>query len=505
MNVLVRVLVAGVLFGAAATAIVAAPAGSETFQVTNGNDSGPGSYRQAIIDAAGATEPVIIEFAPGLTVTLAADVSYAGTQPITLEGNGSTIDGATNQVLDAGTDPLTVRNLTVQNAGDSGVIGGAFRGSDIVIEGSTFIGNTAGIGGAVSSTNGTVVIRDSTFIENEAAIGGAVADVGSGDLTVTNSTFQGNRAAIGGALEKISGRVLVDASTFTDNDASGGVGGSIALGGGASLVVTDSSLTAGDASAGGAIAAADMITVSGGAAVDASGVRTGDLNVAADGIGVTQADVQVELVRTTIADDRATVGGGVVGANRIVVSDGVVTTEGGGSLFAVNTTLSGDAATERGGALAFDEGDVTLVYVTSAGNASPLGTDVQAATLTSFGTVFASEGGTSCDVGTTTSNGYNRSTDASCGLDAATDQESAGDPRLGPLADNGGPTPTRLPLTGSYLIDAIPSAACQDDGAAEVTTDQRGVARPQIGGCDIGAVEVEPVVPALVLQPTFTG
>jgi hypothetical protein len=42
---------------------------------------------------------------------------------------------------------------------------------------------------------------------------------------------------------------------------------------------------------------------------------------------------------------------------------------------------------------------------------------------------------------------------------------------------------TLSPLPGSPLIDA-------GDGAACPATDQRGVARPQLGGCDIGAVEV---------------
>jgi len=41
-----------------------------------------------------------------------------------------------------------------------------------------------------------------------------------------------------------------------------------------------------------------------------------------------------------------------------------------------------------------------------------------------------------------------------------------------------------------------------------VSTDQRGITRPQGSGCDIGAVEVEVVAPApivITVTPTFTG
>ncbi|XAH23164.1 choice-of-anchor U domain-containing protein [Xylophilus sp. GW821-FHT01B05] len=54
------------------------------------------------------------------------------------------------------------------------------------------------------------------------------------------------------------------------------------------------------------------------------------------------------------------------------------------------------------------------------------------------------------------------------------------DPLLGPLQNNGGPTPTMLPAANSPVIDA---------GGACTGSDQRGVARPQGGACDLGAVE----------------
>jgi uncharacterized repeat protein (TIGR01451 family)/CSLREA domain-containing protein len=67
-----------------------------------------------------------------------------------------------------------------------------------------------------------------------------------------------------------------------------------------------------------------------------------------------------------------------------------------------------------------------------------------------------------------------------------TDGSKQGNPLLGPLADNGGPTPTMLPGPGSPAIDGGTDATC----AAQ---DQRGGARPAPGGgpCDIGAVEVD--------------
>jgi hypothetical protein len=65
---------------------------------------------------------------------------------------------------------------------------------------------------------------------------------------------------------------------------------------------------------------------------------------------------------------------------------------------------------------------------------------------------------------------------------------NAGDPKLGPLQDNGGPTATMALLAGSAAIDAIAPGSASCAGAH----DQRGVMRPQGGGCDIGAYELAP-------------
>jgi hypothetical protein len=65
------------------------------------------------------------------------------------------------------------------------------------------------------------------------------------------------------------------------------------------------------------------------------------------------------------------------------------------------------------------------------------------------------------------------------------------DPRLGPLTNNGGPTATMALLPGSHAIDA--AADCLDTNGHTVTTDQRGVSRPQGPRCDSGAFERSPV------------
>ena len=61
--------------------------------------------------------------------------------------------------------------------------------------------------------------------------------------------------------------------------------------------------------------------------------------------------------------------------------------------------------------------------------------------------------------------------------------------RLGLLRDNGGPAETEALLAGSPAIDGGNPAGCTDLAGNLLTTDERGVSRPQPSGgrCDIGA------------------
>ncbi len=70
------------------------------------------------------------------------------------------------------------------------------------------------------------------------------------------------------------------------------------------------------------------------------------------------------------------------------------------------------------------------------------------------------------------------------------------DPKLGPLQSNGGFTQTMALTNGSAAIDAGNSTTC-------AKKDQRGVARPQGAGCDMGAYEVRALT--FVSQGTYDG
>ena len=67
-------------------------------------------------------------------------------------------------------------------------------------------------------------------------------------------------------------------------------------------------------------------------------------------------------------------------------------------------------------------------------------------------------------------------------------------PQLEPLQDNGGPTQTHLPMTGSPVIDAGNSSL-----ASLLSTDQRGGNRIERSAVDIGAVEVANVAPSIAV------
>lgn len=151
-----------------------------------------------------------------------------------------------------------------------------------------------------------------------------------------------------------------------------------------------------------------------------------------------------------------------------------------------------------GGALANERGELTLLNLTIHANgtgSTPLpgrggGLASSRGTLTLTNSILANNSpGKNCKGVITYGLGNLRfpSTDRSCvGI--------YGNPRLGTLRDNGGPTRTMALRAGSRATNAAVDASCP-------AADQRGVARPQGKHCDIGAFELDKPGKPQLLSP----
>jgi hypothetical protein len=103
--------------------------------------------------------------------------------------------------------------------------------------------------------------------------------------------------------------------------------------------------------------------------------------------------------------------------------------------------------------------------------------------------------------GPITDKGFNIVADNSIKLKKGSTSRARLDPRVGSLADNGGPTKTVGLFTNSPAVDAIPT----DNQILLV--DQRGITRPQIvfsNGLDIGAFELDTNLVTILVQPRST-
>ncbi len=174
--------------------------------VTNANDSGPGSLRQAISDA--CTNDAVIRFADDYQIYL--NSTLAINKSLTIDGTGRaiTVSG------DAGNDGT--RNVRVFNIGASGVV---------TLTHLTVVSGTAPSGGGIGN-DGVLTILDSHFTDNYAtngAVGGGAIYTNK-VLTVLRSTFVDNQAARFGGAIFVRGRAEVRNSTLTGNRAPDGSG-----------------------------------------------------------------------------------------------------------------------------------------------------------------------------------------------------------------------------------------------------------------------------------------
>lgn len=440
--------------------------------VTNTNDAGAGSLRQAILDAAPGETIAIpagrYTLRTGeLAVEKSINLSGAGPAATVIQASGTfralLVSGAGIVATLSG---VTVRDGDPRGAGPE-IGGGIFvNGSSLTLSDVLVTGNAAeaasGLpgdsaeGGGIGALgpNSDLVVRDSTISENVASAAGAPGKEGGGTegggvfaqggLTIERSTVSGNRAdarggqgpasaaqaggiALGGGVRKPSGGATISASTISENvaDASSGPGAN-------------------------------------GGIVEGGGLRI-------------DANAPTAISNSTIDGNVA------IGRGSAIAHGGGLTTreEGGGRITISNSTISDNLL--ESGALAIDGGNLFSMNTVRIAN-----------TIVSGG--IGPVGAGNCGGGVE-SLGFNLDSANECGFEAPGDIVNA-DPALGPLQDNGGPTATRVPAAGSPAVDR--------GSAFGAATDQRGLRRPvDLGtvpnsaangadGSDIGAVELQP-------------
>lgn len=411
--------------------------------VTNTNDSGAGSLRQALSDAY-----------PGSSVLFGSNV--IGTITLT---NGELVIGKDVAILGPGANVLAIsgnnssRVLDITNAFAS--ISGLTIRNGTVLGFTGRPGQTVSGGGIYCEQAATLAMSD-CVISNCAAVGGHGANV----FISGNGGNGGN--GIGGGIRN-DGKLTLDRCLVVNNQALGGSGGSGGSGQGGNGGI---------------------------------GIGGGIANYAGYSPGVI-------LHGCTLSGNRATFGsgggGGTAGANGTAWAAGLYDYW---VAALINCTIASNvvngAGAGLGGGIYCDASHTVLLSCTVAGNnadSSGGGMYIQGTPAGVTNAIIADNTAANApDMrGLLTSGGYNLigNTNGSSGFGATGDLLNVG-PLLGALQDNGGPTPTMALLAGSPAID--------QGNSFGLTSDQRGAVRPFDfpsilnapggDGSDIGAFEV---------------
>lgn len=208
------------------------------------------------------------------------------------------------------------------------------------------------------------------------------------------------------------------------------------------------------------------------------------------------------IASSTFSGNTATVGGGAIfndndGTFTITNSTlsnntsdfGGATFNGIGTFIITNSTLSGNTAVNAGGAV-LNFSTFEISFSTIAENQSAVGAGINSNTgrVTVKNSIVGNNHGQNYEGAVPIwALGVNFATDGTC---PGFTQVTSAMLNLGPLALNApGTTETHALLNGSAAIDSV--TLCTDIAGNAVTTDQRGVSRPQGIACDAGAYEAK--------------
>ena len=505
-----------------------------SFPVTNLNDAGAGSLRDAITSANGIAGDDVIPIEVNGVISLASalpdlssniDVQGPGPELLTVRDStgflriftiaagtvtlsGMTVaDGSSSGIRNAGT--LTISNCVVRGnrATTFGTSGGAgvYNSGTLTATGSTIRDNTAfGSGGGIRNVGGDVSLSDCAFINNVAQSGalargngGGIAN--SGTLSVITCTFDNNTAGTAGGGVFNGGTFAVSGSAFTLNTAN--YGGGVHSDPGAPGTVSHCTLNENGAGTGGGIA---VVGIGGAGSNPMNRTRGGTSEIEGSGYltvthctlngnsggGIYNGEV-LAVLSSTLSNNS---GGGIVNDLGILLTVGNCTFRGnsgrgiynfGGDASVFNSTFS-DSGNGLYNDFFFEDffpGTMTVANSTLAGSAASFAVNITGCSLTVNNSIVSSI----------------------AGAHLGSHNLIGGAPLLAPLADNGGPTWTHALLPGSPAIDAGSNALAVDGQGNPLVTDQRGPGFARIvgGTVDVGAYEVAAQVPVTVTESSF--
>ena len=465
-----------------AGALLSPAALATTFPVSNTNDSGSGSLRDALDQANANPGADIVTFASNVTGSIgltsgplfisdSVDVQGPGAAILTVDGSGIVAapvqQGQPPAPISANVfaiAPPGAKTVASIRSGQTST-GAAPPSINVTLSGLTITGGHANYGGGILANQSNLAVNDCVVSNNTAyAAGGGIMAVGKySTLDVADSVITGNDVnkygtsgppGVGGGVMASTHAATISRSTLSNNTAPAGAGmaaiqaPAYQYGPVGDVTITDS-------------------TISGNHAVS-----SGSQSTYAVGGGLIKIAGNLAIVNSTISDN---ISDAVAGA----IADGA---KYDGSTSIRNSTVAGNQAAQSAGGIAVSfyssaSGTHQIVNSVIGGNSAPMDPDL------------SSSGGTG-NIGLAFSLVQNPG--------SAPISDNGGnilnqDPMLGTLTNNGGPTLTQLPQAGSPLIDAGDPAFTPPPN-----NDQRGAGFPRVvnGTIDIGATEASAAAPA---------
>ncbi len=485
------------------------PLQAATFTVTNTNDSGTGSLRQAVMQAnstAGRDDIVFSSSVTGsikltsghITITDKVNIQGPGASALKIVGNepyyGAFRIEPRSDAANLGT--VNISDLTVQNPNSTAIDAFALPDSFSVrmnINKCAISGSAIGIEAYGVELN----IRNSTLTDNRTG----VSLHNNPAALISNSTVMHNGTGISHSYHASS---RIEDSTISDNDYAGVqvhesgtmLSNSTVTGNGSGWVIEG-----GQDGGGGATILNSTISGNHGTGVGGSYAYislenseiSDNLGAGLYNSGGFYASGGLNIVRSTISNN-AGHGVGVTGtiAGRLQIQNSTISGNNDGGVFLSsyevrasryydvtisNSTITGNSAGKGAGIFNANYHDqpITIINSIVAGNKATTDRDLSGAYFEVDYSLIQNAGKASITEINPGSNLFGMA------------------PKLGPLQDNGGPTLTHALLNTSPAIDAIPNGV--SGCGSTVTADQRGESRPldgnadSIPACDMGAFE----------------